>query len=158
VGSYSNPNSNHGAHAFSYSNGSYTSLGTLPGGSYSSANAINNAGTIVGYSTIANGDNHAFSYSNGNMTDLGTVAGFSNSVANGINSAGAVVGFASDTTSTGYSPDNHAFVYIDGALIDLNSALSRAIGTTLADAFAINDSGQIVAEGSNGHAYLLSPY
>lgn len=153
VGYYSNPNTNQGDNAFSYSNGIYTALGTLPGGSIASASAINNAGVIVGTSTIGNGNDNAFRYSNGSMTDLGTLAGFSNSFANGISNTGAVVGYASN----GGSSTNHAFIYTAGAMFDLNAQLSAPIATTLTNAVAINDNGQIVAEGSNGDAYLLSP-
>ena len=67
-------------------------LGTL-GGSFSSANEMNNKGQIVGGSSLANFDFHAFLWQNGEMTDLGTLGG-SSSVANGINNRGQVVGDA----------------------------------------------------------------
>jgi probable HAF family extracellular repeat protein len=78
-------------HAFSYSGGVMTNLGTL-GGTFSTALGINTGGTIVGYSNITgNSTQHAFSYSAGVMSDLGTLGGtFSTAV--GINSAGTIVG------------------------------------------------------------------
>src|SRR5258708_5486664 len=60
---------------------SVTDLGTL-GGTYSSANAINSGGIVVGGANLT-GDTagHAFSYSGGVMTDLGTLGGNQSSAA-----------------------------------------------------------------------------
>ena len=63
---------------------SYTAsdLGTLPGGSSSFANGVNDRGEIVGSSDTASGLQHAFSYTpSGGMIDLGTLPGGSSSVA-----------------------------------------------------------------------------
>ena len=69
-----------GQHAFLYSNGQMTDLGTLgtdPNGvGFSSAAAINGAGQVAGNSDVYDADGnylgqHAFLYSNGQMTDLG---------------------------------------------------------------------------------------
>ena len=79
-------------HAFLYSGGVMTDLGTLPGGTYSCATGINNNGQIVGYSNTASGPIHAFLYSGGKMTDLGTLPGGDNSEATGINDSGQIVG------------------------------------------------------------------
>jgi probable HAF family extracellular repeat protein len=58
------------AHAYLYSNGATTDLGTLPGFTGSSwAVGINNAGEVVGSSEGAEGF-HPFLYRNGVMTDL----------------------------------------------------------------------------------------
>ena len=58
------------SHAFLYSGGTMADLGTL-GGSNSLACAINAAGLVVGYSSVA-GDvtSDAFVYSDGRMADL----------------------------------------------------------------------------------------
>ena len=82
---------NVGLHAFVYSGGMMSDLGTF-GGSSSTANAINGAGQIVGYASYA-GDvqQHAFLYSGGMMTDLGTLGG-NTSDAYAINASGQIVG------------------------------------------------------------------
>lgn len=137
--------------AFYYSNGMYSYLGTLPGANQSQANGINNVGTVVGFCDSPSGTNHAFSYSNGNMADLGTLGGLV-SIANAINDAGVAVG-----NSTASSGEQRAFVFSNGTMTDLNSNLVQQISTTLNNAVAINRSGQIVANGENGDAFLLTP-
>ena len=49
-------------HAFLYSGGVMTDIGTLPGGIDSAAFDINDSGQIVGYSTDSAGRQHAFLY------------------------------------------------------------------------------------------------
>ena len=45
----------------------------------------------------------------------------------------------------------------DLVMTDLNTLVTLPAGVVLSDAVAINTSGQIAAEGSDGHAYLLTP-
>ncbi|SEO67390.1 DUF3466 family protein [Nitrosovibrio sp. Nv6] len=139
-------------------NGGFASdLGTL-GGATSSALAVNDAGKVVGYSEIRTGFEspiHAFITDiDSNMTDLGTLGGASSS-AYGINSFGQIVGWA----DTGIANRRHAFVIgADGeGMTDLNSLVKLEDGIFLSDATDINDLGQIIANASNGRAYLLSP-
>ncbi len=130
-------------------------LGTLPGGYYSYAYGINNSGQVVGSSTTASGDQHAFLYSGGTMIDLGTLPGGSNSYAAGINNSGQVVGSSDFNGNPSFV--SHAFLYSAGALTDLNNLVSLPSGVYLTYPIGINDLGQIAANGSNGHGYLLTP-
>jgi len=135
-------------HAFLYSNGTTTDLGTQVGSS-SFAHGINNSGELVGYTNLW-GPYHAFLYSDGTMTDLGTLGG-SSSHANGINNNGQVVGYATITDGLA-----HAFLYSNGTLTDLGTL----DGGYVSYAYAINESGQIVGHASASpdtpHAFLYS--
>ena len=129
-------------------------LGTLPGGTHSSAVGINAAGWVVGWSTAGDGLHHAFLY-DGTMRDLGALPG-THCEASGINAGGWVVGYCEDDFSL------TAVLYSDSGITDL-SALStvRAAGWQhLNFATAINDAGQIVGLGviaGESHAFRLNP-
>jgi probable HAF family extracellular repeat protein len=138
---------------FLYSNGKVTDLPSF-GGVGGSANGINNAGQVVGYSDIASGnglDGHAFLWNNGVMTDLGTF-GAGASEANAINNNGWIVG---DTSSS-----NNAWLYMNGQSVNLASVTLNATGWQLESATGINDAGQIIGYGEyqNGQtrAFLLT--
>ena len=64
-------------HAFLYSNGTMTDLGTLAPfyECSSTAYGINASGQVVGESGTTGDTTHAFLYSSGTMTDLGTLIG-----------------------------------------------------------------------------------
>jgi probable HAF family extracellular repeat protein len=130
----SSPTTSFRTHAFVWSNGMMTDLGTL-GGSDSAATAINEAGQIVGSADTAAGQHHAFLWSAAAMTDLGTLGG-SGSIAAAINSAGQVVG-AADTTAG----ERHAFLWSGGAMMHLGT-----LGGKRSFAKAINSAGVIVGD------------
>ncbi len=99
------------AHAILFNNGTVTDLGVLQGDISSVANAINNSGSVVGFSSSEPPDftlelaalfyppasnYHAFLYSGGKMYNLNNQlvngAGWQLSFATGINNAGQIVG------------------------------------------------------------------
>jgi len=147
TGSAGTPNG--GVRAFVYRDGVMADLGTL-GGERSVGIAINERGEITGYSDTATpppfptpppyGSEHAFLHSGGLMRDLGTLGGlYSHGFA--INAHGQVVG--KSQTAEGAM---RGFLYTDGAMHDLNAlVVSGLAGTSLTDAYGINDTGQIVA-------------
>lgn len=117
-----------------------------------SANAINDAGQIVGCS------GGAFLYSAGTVTHLGALPGFPLSTALAINNVGQITGYATNGRDELH---DHAFVYADGTLADLNDLIPPGTGLTISQATGINDAGQIVGlawdRGLNFHAVLLTP-
>ncbi|HCY64880.1 MAG TPA: HAF repeat-containing protein [Oxalobacteraceae bacterium] len=121
-------------HAFLYSTGTMTSLGTL-GGKNSFAYGINNHGDVVGTSQTA-GDTatRAFLYRSGTMVDIGTLGG-TNSTAYGINDNRHIVG---DSDLPG-NARSHAFLYDGVTMKDLGT-----LGGASSVAKAINNAGQVV--------------
>ncbi|HLJ98001.1 MAG TPA: hypothetical protein VKU02_32875, partial [Gemmataceae bacterium] len=88
VGQYFNGSRNLG---FLLSGGSYTTL-NFPGSTETEANAINNAGQIVGFYYDAAGRLHGFLLSDGTYTTV-DVPGAGTTLALGLNDAGLVVGY-----------------------------------------------------------------
>jgi probable HAF family extracellular repeat protein len=157
---------NSAEHAFLYSGGQMQDLGTL-GGNSSVALRINEHGQIVGYSFVhvvlppplgSIYASRAFLYSGGRMIDLGALPGSIQSTANDINNKAEVVGL-----SYGMYPDaplNRGFLYSGGTMLDINSLLVPGSGWIVLNAWAINDAGQIAAQGTRngiGHGLLLNP-
>lgn len=112
-------------------------LGSLGGGS-SSAFGINNAGQVVGRSTIISESSHAFLWEKGKMKDLGLLGG-NYSEARSINKAAQVVGYSSiNNNSPSYV---HAFLWENPKMKDLGT-----LGGNNSSALAINNWGTIVGK------------
>ncbi|MFB3827948.1 MAG: hypothetical protein ACE15B_14345 [Bryobacteraceae bacterium] len=144
-------------HAFLWTPaGGIRDIGTLPGGTYSEAYAINIAGVAVGRSNLSGSPYmHAFAWRNGTpMWDLGAAAEGA-SEARGINTWGHVAGAWTAPGGT-----SKAVLWVRGYMIDLNLLLPAGSGWELTDARAVNDSLQIAGNGMhNGKAegFLLKP-
>lgn len=127
-------------HAFFYSNGTMTDLGSL--GKESFGRAINKSGQVAGYFTLANGTKmHAFLYSNGTMNDIGVLPGAAEMQGISLNDSDEIVG--DSFLAGGYN--YHAFLYDSGALADLGT-----LGGQISSASSINDFGQIVGTSTTG--------
>ena len=132
-------------------------LGTL-GGPTGTANAINEAGEVVGYADLPAGaatSTDAFLWRKGKMTDLGALAGHCFSGAFAINAKTQVTGASFPCDG---SP-SHAILWENGGpMVDLNDLVSGA-DMTLTGSGPINDRGEITGGGvlENGelHAFLL---
>jgi probable HAF family extracellular repeat protein len=126
-------------HAFVYQSGKMQDLGTLAGQTDSVALAINNSGTVVGYSGW-----HAFLYANGAMMDLNSLAvvpgGWTITEAKGINDSGQIVGYA--TLDSSYGATTHAFL-----MTPTSSSLSMSMSTT--DSVYSADAGTFSASSVN---------
>jgi probable HAF family extracellular repeat protein len=119
-----------GQHAFLWTDGTMTDLGTLwPNDLESSGLGINNHGDVVGYS----GPGYAVLWHDGQIIQLGTL-GY-DSIAYAINDARQIVG-----SSVPYGYVDHAVLWQNGELIDLTTTF----GAPMSRAVDINASGQIV--------------
>jgi probable HAF family extracellular repeat protein len=135
---------------FLWDHGTMIDLGTLAGGSWTEANAINHSRQVVGSSRS---DEpivwRGFLWQNDVMTDLGTLGGEGSS-AKDINNLGQIVGKADTPT------DSRAYLWEKGTMIDLNTLIPSDAGIILVEACSINNRGQIVCKTATG-VYLLTP-
>ncbi|TCI01296.1 hypothetical protein EZV61_18655 [Corallincola luteus] len=111
-------------------------LGTLPGGSFSSARDINVNNEVVGIADTESGSIHGFLYRDNTMIDLGPLDGGLNSAALGINDRGAVVGRSQDSNG-----NYHPVVWRNGYIIDLYDELADG---AFGEATAINNDNWII--------------
>jgi probable HAF family extracellular repeat protein len=143
-----------------------TFLGRLNGAD-NYANAINNAGQVVGYSDdTKNGIQHAALWNGTTVTDLGALGG-TLSRANAINNVGQIVGNYYTLGGIQFAQQRAAMWTWNGTTavaVDLNTFLTdseKQDGWVLQTALGINDNGWIVGNAINNkvggnHAYLLS--
>ena len=143
-------------HPFLWNGRTMKDLGTL-GGDFGGANWVNDAGDVVGFAADQTGAFFAFLWKHGVVANLGAVDGDPCSAAFAINSKKQVVGSSEKCDGTFV----HAFLWEDGQIIDLNKFVPSGFGVQLTAAPAINDRGEIAAQGvlSNGetHAFVLIP-
>src|SRR5574337_1289739 len=121
-------------YATEWSGGSVINLDGLPGASDSAACAINDAGQIVGISTVGNFP-HAVEWSGGQVVDLGGLPGSTASEPQAINDAGQVAG-ASFIGNSG----PRAVEWSGGQII----VVGGLYGSTVSLAFAIKVFSQLV--------------
>ena len=137
-----NPCKEHIYHAFVWSNGTMTDLGTL-GGNFSAGNAINLSGQVVGSAQTNTGVSHVVMWNGGKITDLTTTAlsGLSGAGVAGINDSGQIVG----TDAVGSTGHSQLFLDSHGTITQLPlpsfAAASRATGCS---ATAINNNGVVL--------------
>jgi probable HAF family extracellular repeat protein len=117
------------------------------------ATDLNEAGQVVGFAAIANGDSRAVLWDNGTMIDLGTLGG-NHSWADGINDLGQVVG----TTKLPGDDATHAFLVTPQGGVwfqdkDLDGRNDFMIDLGDFNAADINNAGQVVGN-SGGRAFL----
>jgi probable HAF family extracellular repeat protein len=123
--------SNPASHGFVDTQGVFTTL-DFPGAQDTSAFAVNNAGTVVGFYVINNTGPHAFLYQNGTFTNI-DFPGSGYTIAFSINNLGAAAGLFSSSTGL------HGFTFYNGTFtqVDKPGATSTAVS-------GINDRGELV--------------
>jgi probable HAF family extracellular repeat protein len=116
-----------------WQNGSMTALSTLAAGTIPFA--INNSGTIVGYSIPPNGGfTRALRWVDGAVTDIGSLPGDQNSAASAISDDGRIVGSSYSDIGA------HGALWQNGQIIDIASFG----GGGFVDPRGVNANGQIV--------------
>lgn len=151
-------NASSGAFGYVWRDGVTTQVPPIAGGSpgrswRTYANDINDAGWVVGASSLPSGpvgNLHAVHLRDGAVTDLGTLGG-TQSQAYGINASGQIVGAASLAGDTG----TRAFLWSNGDMISLGTLGAG----TFSIAWDISDSGYITGwsatnKNSDFHALL----
>jgi probable HAF family extracellular repeat protein len=135
--------------SFYYEAGVMRDIGTL-GGNYAVVNDINEAGTAVGVSDLADGlTGRGFVYDGNTMTSIGTLANQRVSYAAAINASGLVVGYSSGNGTRAISWTRQE------GIVDLNTRLhAPPSGLVVTEALAVADDGNIAVQTNQGLALL----
>ena len=140
----------HPYHAFLYSNGQMTDLGTL-GGHTSQGNAINLSDQVAGWADTSSGVSNATLWTGGKSLDVGALAPLagSSSVAYGVNDSGQVVG------AWGTNASSRPFLYSNGTVTALPEPTDFT--TSGCEARGIDNNGQIagICADANGNGHLV---
>lgn len=116
---------------------------------HSQANAVNDLGHVVGFSTDASGNRLAAFWDDSGVTSLGALAGFSQSEALGINDAGFIVGLSTHIDEFGRQ-SRAATLWADGQIYNLQDLIENlGADWVVFSVNGINAKGQIV-----GTAYI----
>jgi probable HAF family extracellular repeat protein len=140
----------HPYHAFLYSSGQMTDLGTL-GGHLSQGNAINLSDQVAGWADTSTGVSNATVWTGGKSLDVGALAPLAgaSSIAYGINDSGQVVG------AWGTNASSRPFLYSNGTA----TALPEPSDFTPSgcEARGIDNNGQIagICADANGNGHLV---
>jgi probable HAF family extracellular repeat protein len=141
-------------HAVLWKGSDISDLGTL-GGLESAAAYLNDAGQVVGFSTINStpdpfsflgGSIHPFIWKDGVMRDLGTLGGPDSGPSGGCNNerpdlvAGASFTDSTPNATTGL-PTQHAFLWENGTMTEIPT-----LGGTFATAQCANNQGQVIGQ------------
>lgn len=124
--------SNNVYQGFLYSNGVMMNLGSL-GGQGCTAQAINDAGQVVGAASLSSGQKRAYLYTAGQMIDLGTLGG-NESAAYAINNNGLVAGYSAVANGS-----CHLFTWRNGTRTD-----AGRLGATACEVWDINNGGTVI--------------
>ena len=115
--------------------------------------AVNDAGTIVGKSPLANGYKHAFAKTaTGSIQDLGTLGGAESSALS-VNSKGWIVGTSLTNSTNGLA---HGFLWTPGAGMQDFTVVAGLSTNQQPYSLQVNDAGVIVLTTNKG-GYLLVP-
>jgi probable HAF family extracellular repeat protein len=138
MGGYASP-----MRGFLFNGSQVVDLGTLPGGTYSQAHAMNDDGFIVGrWGNTVTGiptSREAFIWQDGVMTGLGADLGSPGSDAEDINAAGQVTGWMGSSSLQ----DGNPYIWQDGVV----AQLPVIPGGYESQGNAINDHGDVVGSG-----------
>jgi uncharacterized membrane protein len=153
VGGYCNENIcpdgvgvNQTDNAFLDKEGAFTTI-DFPGATETQANAINNAGVIVGAYLIDDSGPHGFIYQSGTFTNI-AVPGSTFTYPRAINNKGVVAGYYQTVNTT-----IHGFLrYEDGTYVTVDHP-----GTPASPLSGINDAGVIVGNWSPQNGYVGYP-